>query len=438
MNAYDSDRIVNILKPLDYELTNTINRADLILLNTCAIREKAQQKAFSFLGRLAVLKKKKKALIIGVCGCVAQQEGERIIDRLPHVDIVLGTHAIDRLPDIIVKIEKEKCHVIDVQLSEVIKEFCFDKNNYADTKVFEFVTIMRGCDNFCTYCVVPHVRGRETSRKPENIINEIKALIKNGTKEVILLGQNVNSYGKKDGLCTFAELISMVNEIEKLYRIRFTTSHPKDLSDELINSFKRLDKLCPHIHLPVQSGSDTVLKRMNRKYTTEFYLKKIQKLRSIIPDIAISSDFIVGFPKETKADFQKTLNLIKKVEFDFAFAFIYSPRPNTPAAKFSGAVLEEEKKARLQQLLKVQEYYTRKKNEKLVGTKTSVLVEGFSKRSNLEDIQKVQWTGRTNTNKIVNFSESINELGNKKIVSGQLLNIKIEKAFSHSLWGEPI
>lgn len=442
MNVYDSEQIAGGLKPLGYETASSPEKADLIIVNTCAIREKAEQKVFSFLGRLANLKRKKPDLIIGVGGCVAQQEGAKILERVPYVDLVFGTNAVGRLPDMINVIASKKCRIVDVEMSEQIKELEFETHAYPKEKVTSFVTIMQGCDNYCTYCVVPYVRGRETSRNPENIIHEIRFRIESGIREITLLGQNVNSYGKKEGLCRFPELLRRVNEIDGLMRIRFTTSHPKDLSEDLILAFNELDKLCNHIHLPVQSGSNTILKRMNRKYSREKYLEKIDHLRNACPDIAITSDIIVGFPGETPADFEETLKLIKTVEFDGLFAFKYSDRPNASAAQFSNKISEQEKKERLGRVLDLQDGYTIRKNRALEGTIQPILVEGFSKKQSRSNIQNryrdVQWTGRTTSNKTVNFYQSEWGAPCDKIVAGQMVNIRIRKAFSHSLWGEPM
>jgi tRNA-2-methylthio-N6-dimethylallyladenosine synthase len=440
MNVYDSEQIANGLKSLQYEMTPFLEKADLIIVNTCAIREKAEQKVFSFLGRLAGLKKKKPDLIIGVGGCVAQQEGAKILERVPYLDLVFGTHAIDRLPDAIQAISSKKCRIVDIHISDKIKEIDFSTDGYDTSDVTRFVTIMQGCDNYCTYCVVPYVRGRETSREPENIIDEIQRLVKAGAREVTLLGQNVNSYGMKESLLTFPELLRRVNDIDGLLRIRFTTSHPKDLSENLIHAFNDLDKLCHHIHLPVQSGSNRILKRMNRKYTREIYLEKVEKLRNTCPDIAITSDIIVGFPGETRTDFQETLDLIGMVEFDGLFAFKYSDRPNASAARFSDKILEDDKKQRLQEVLDLQDQITTRKNKTLKDSIQSVLVEGFSKKQNQINIpkssQNAQWTGRTSTNKIVNFySNDDTDFCNKNVM-GQLVNVRILKTFSHSLWGE--
>ncbi len=443
MNVYDSGRIISGLMAKGYKETDAIEKADLIIVNTCSIREKAEQKAFSFLGRLSALKKKKPGLIIGIGGCVAQQEGKAILKRVPFVDIVFGTRVIHRLPEHISLIEKKRRRIVDIEMpQDASPAQLYNKPYYGNGSTCGFVTIMRGCDNFCTYCVVPHVRGRETSRQPEQIIEEIEALVTSGLREVTLLGQNVNSYGKKEGLPSFPELLSRVNEIQGLSRIRFTTSHPKDLSESLVEAFGNIKKLCNHIHLPVQSGSNYVLKRMNRKYTREQYLKKIDALRNICPDIAITSDIIVGFPGEKKANFEETLDLIKTIEFDGLFAFAYSDRPNAPASNFDGKIDDAEKKERLQDVLDLQEHYTRKKNQELVGSTQKILVEGNSKKQvTLDELNKTQvrqWTGRTPTNKIVNFLQNNSNDAVQGLLTGKTIKIIIEKAFSHSLWGIPI
>jgi tRNA-2-methylthio-N6-dimethylallyladenosine synthase len=442
MNVYDSEQFLKALKPLGYQETCRLEAADLVLVNTCAIREKAQEKAFSFLGRLLPMKKKKPHLIIGMGGCVAQQEGRHVIQRVPHIDLVFGTHAIQRLAMHIQNLEKQKERVVDVEIGSAIYEPPSLKPLNKRKEAGHFVTIMQGCDNFCTYCVVPYTRGRECSRQPEHILQEIEALVASGIKEITLLGQNVNSYGNKEGLCSFPQLLERIHEIRDLKRIRFATSHPKDFSDELIRSFQTLDKLCRHIHLPVQSGSSRVLKRMNRRYTREDYLHKVEKLRRFSPEVALSSDMIVGFPGETRKDFEDTLSLIKTVEFDSLFAFAYSDRPNAPAAHFPGKVSEAEKKERLQALLNLQEKITLKKNQDLVGRDVEILVEGKSKKQHRAPTQPeesgstgtLQWTGRTSDNKIVNFNASVSDRFHPVDV-GHLVTITIEKAYPHSLWG---
>jgi tRNA-2-methylthio-N6-dimethylallyladenosine synthase len=442
MNVYDSGRIVEGLSALGYQLTDSPARADVILLNTCAIREKAEQKAFSYLGRLADLKKKKPSLIIGIGGCVAQQEGENVIRRVPHVDLVFGTHAIGRLPGMIQRITRRRCRVVDVEMSATIEERIPDSAPVEDGEPCRFITIMRGCDNYCAYCVVPYVRGREISRDPDAIVAEIESLVASGAREVTLLGQNVNSYGKKEGLCSFPQLLQKVDAIEGLCRIRFTTSHPKDISDELIRAFRHLGKLCRHIHLPVQSGSDRVLKRMNRRYTRERYLERIDALRGACPDIAVTSDFIVGFPGETEADFEDTLELIRQVRFDSVFAFKYSDRPSAPAAGFPDKLPETEKAHRLSRLFDLQATITQEKNERFVDTRQTVLVEGESRRQSgngPEDSGKrIQWTGRTSSNRIVNFSFENGLPRFHGELVGALVDVHVKRALAHSLWGNPI
>jgi tRNA-2-methylthio-N6-dimethylallyladenosine synthase len=443
MNVYDSEQIAEALKPLGYAETSAIHDADLIIVNTCAIREKAEQKVFSFLGRLAGLKRKRPGMIIAVGGCVAQQEGEKILERVPYLDVVFGTHAIGRLPNIIKRVENRNIRVIDVGTVSTVDDLELSGPDGRDANVTRFVTIMRGCDNYCTYCVVPYVRGEERSRDPERIVREIYGLVATGVREVTLLGQNVNSYGKKEGLCSFSQLLYRVNGIADLMRIRFTTSHPKDLSDELINAFAGLSKLCSHIHLPVQSGSNKILKNMNRRYDREKYLKKVEKLRSTNPGIAISSDIIVGFPGETPAEFEKTLDLIKRVEYDSLFAFKYSDRPNAAAARLPDKIPEQEKTDRLQFLLDVQEEITFKKNSALVGSTQSVLVEGLSKkqsgrREQTETPEGLQWMGRTSTNKIVNFFQNKAGKSKNEMLTGKLVRVRIDKAFLHSLWGKAV
>jgi tRNA-2-methylthio-N6-dimethylallyladenosine synthase len=441
MNVYDSDQIVKGLKSIEYETATSMDRADLIILNTCAIREKAQQKAYSFLGRLAKLKRKKPDLIIGVGGCVAQQQGEKILTQMPHLDFVFGTHAIGRLPGIIRRVASQRSRVVDVEMSVDIAEFESKFRLMESSKPTRFVTIMRGCDNYCAYCVVPYVRGQEVSRDSKKIIQEIRALVASGVREVTLLGQNVNSYGLKEGLCSFPKLLEKVNDIKGIQRIRFTTSHPKDLSEELMRAFAELEKLCNHIHLPVQSGSNRILKRMNRKYTREGYLEKVALLRHHRPDIAVTSDFIVGFPGETTDDFDKTLDMIRRVQYDGIFAFKYSDRPSAPSVHMPDKVTEPEKRYRLQELLRVQEQIAIQKNQTLVNTTQEILVDGLSRNKrevNSSGLLQVQWTGRTTTNKIVNFSrEKDNGSGNDDYI-GTMVQLKIKKAFPHSLWGRPV
>ncbi len=446
MNVYDSGRIEQQLAPLNYAITDNAAEADLVVVNTCAIREKAEQKVFSFLGRMAGLKRKRPELLIAVGGCVAQQLGERIWQRAPYVDVVFGTHAIDRLGAMIARVETERCRWVDVALTGGLDTIeAPAAASAANGSVTRFVTIMQGCDNYCTYCVVPYVRGSEASRAPERIIGEIEGLVAGGVREVTLLGQNVNSYGRKEGHCSFPQLLSRVNAVQNLYRIRFTTSHPKDLSAELCRSFRDLEKLCKHIHLPVQSGSDRVLERMNRNYTRGQYIEKVEQLRALCPEIAISSDFIVGFPGETETDFQQTLDLIRTVRFDSLFAFQYSDRPSARAARFEDKVGEEEKSRRLQELLQLQEQITFEKHRSLVGSIQEVLVEGLHHKVAADGppgataavLPAGQWTGRTTTNRIVHFDQSPHPASPKGAFTGELVRVTIRKALAHCLWGVP-
>jgi tRNA-2-methylthio-N6-dimethylallyladenosine synthase len=445
MNVYDSDQIRRRLAPVGYDSTNDLEQADIIIVNTCTIREKAEQKAFSFLGRLAPLKARKPDLIVGIGGCVAQQEGKRILKRMPQVDLVFGTHAIGRLPKLIRRISETRCRLVDIEIAETIGPDDFALNPCPKTDISAFITIMRGCDNYCTYCIVPYVRGRESSRSPEDILNEIRHLVDQGVREVTLLGQNVNSYGKKESYGSFAQLLEQIAGIDELQRIRFTTSHPKDLSMALIDGFKNLDKLCNHIHLPVQSGSEAVLKRMNRRYTPEQYLEKVGRLRAICPDIAITSDIIVGFPGESEEDFEATLSLIREVKFDGLFAFGYSDRPNAPATKFSDKIADSLKKERLQRVLNCQSDFTLARHQAMVGTVQEILVDGRSKHRNDAiagngtdgQFSRAQWSGRTTTNKIVHFLQEAKSPAENQMLTGQLMQIMIEEALPHCLWGCP-
>lgn len=436
MNAYDAGRLATCLEPEGYRLTPNLKAADLIVVVTCAIREKAEQKVYSFLGRLSELKKNKPGLVIAVGGCVAQQEGETIFQRAPYVDIVFGTDAVHRFPQMVRRIESGADRHFDIGMFETIEASGCITVSPVEKNICRYITIMQGCDNFCTYCVVPYVRGREKSRAPEDIVSEIKELVKIGVKEIMLIGQNVNSYGQKEDLCSFPELLARANEIDGIERIRFTTSHPKDLSGELIDAYRRLNKLCHHIHLPVQSGSDRILHRMNRKYNISEYIKKVEALKNACPDIGISSDLIVGFPGETDADFEDTIDLINQIKYDSIFAFKYSDRPNAPARRFSEKIAEDVKQERLARLLKVQESITLENYRLSEGTIQKILVEGVSrkhaKRIKNGEPEAIQWSGRTSTNRIVNFSDGDRLKGD---LAGQILDVKIEKAYSHSLWG---
>lgn len=436
MNVYDSERMLSSLQHLGYDPVSSAEAADLVIVNTCAIRAKAEQKLFSFIGRLADLKKKKPSLRIGIAGCVAQQEGEHLLEKASCVDFVFGTHALGRMDAIIRKVETGAERVLDVDMIGVPDDdFRYVHDQQTERRISRFVTIMTGCDNFCAYCVVPYVRGRETSRSPERILEEIHLLVQQGTREITLLGQNVNSYGNKERFCSFVDLLRRISDVDGLVRIRFTTSHPKDLSDGLIEAFSELPKLAHHIHLPVQAGSDEILRRMNRKYSRSEYLHKVSRLRDRCPDIAVTTDIIVGFPGETEAHFQETLSLMQEVGYDAAFAFKYSDRPNAASARFADKVEDALKAERLSRVLELQKNMTMQKHQSMIGSLQEVLVEGLSPRTAMNDPAVTQWTGRTSGGHIVHFS--VPNEGAASDLAGRLQRVRITRSFSHSLWGEP-
>ncbi len=423
MNVHDSEQIVALMEKEGYVCTEDANKADLIILNTCSIREKAAQKVNSQLGRFRRLKEKNENLIIGVGGCLAQQMGERLIMKVPDLDLVFGTHNIHQLPELIVDIEKTGKRIVETTVHESTQSLGL-LTLPSMGKVTAFVTIMQGCNNFCAYCVVPYLRGREESRALDDILNEIRNLSGHGVKEVTLLGQNVNSYARHtSGEPRFVDLLHEIEKIEGIERIRFTTSHPKDLSESLIASFAEMKKLCKHIHLPVQSGSDRILALMNRGYTKSEYLAKVEKLRKSCPGISITSDVIVGFPGETDEDFQETIDMMNEIRFDNLFSFKYSEREGTAALKMSGKVSEPLKLERLRILQSLQEEHTLERNNLMVGRQEEVLVEGLSKNCR-EDVM-----GRTSTNKIVNF-------GGRIELVGEIVSVSIKEAYLHSLRGE--
>ncbi len=422
MNEHDTERILRLLEGSHYFETKDAREADFILINTCSVREKPEHKVYSALGRFKSLKEEKGAMI-GVTGCVAQQEGNRLLERIPYLDMVVGTHAIPMLPRLLQRIEFS---------GERVCETGFDSGgSYLEAilprapldHVKSYVTIMQGCDHFCSFCIVPYVRGREQSRPSRDIIEEVEHLAEMGVKEVCLLGQNVNGYGKglKEEI-RFPELLRRIDEINGIDRIRFTTSHPRDLSEELIQAYSNLAKLCEHIHLPFQSGSDNILKAMHRGYTRESYLEKIDRLKKACPSMAVTADVIVGFPGEEEKDFEETLDLIRKVRFDDLFSFKYSPRKGTRASQFTDKVEEKVKQDRLAVLQEMQKEITLQKNQELERGVKEVLVEGRSKQSP-QDV-----TGRTRSNKIVNFK------GDLSLV-GKLVSVRITQAYPHSLRG---
>lgn len=427
MNEYDSDKMLSVLaegQPL--ERTDNAEEADIILFNTCSVREKAQEKVFSDLGRIRPLKAKNPDLIIGVGGCVASQEGEAIIQRAPYVDVVFGPQTLHRLPQMILDKETSGLSQVDISFPEIEK---FDHLPPARVEGGSaFVSIMEGCSKYCSFCVVPYTRGEEFSRPLEDVLTEIAGLAQQGVKEINLLGQNVNAYRGDMGdgeVCDFATLLRIVHEIPGIERMRFTTSHPREFSDAIIECYRDLPKLVSHLHLPVQSGSDRVLAAMKRGYTALEYKHIIRKLRAIRPDLCLSSDFIVGFPGETEYEFERTLKLVKDVAFDLSFVFIYSPRPGTPAANLPDDIPHAEKVRRLEALNAVIEAETARINQTMLGSVQRCLVEGVSKK----DPDQLQ--ARTANNRVVNFT------GHPRLIN-QMVELEITEAYTFSLRGQMV
>lgn len=422
MNVYDSERISGLLTGCGYRVTPDIASAQVILLNTCSIREKPEHKIYSILGRLKQYKDANPDIILGVGGCVAQQEGEKLFEKAPYLDLVFGTHSIDRLPALIKEVEAERRRVCQTAM---------DGEGYSDEGVCcsaspgvsAYVSIIRGCNNYCSFCVVPYVRGREKSRSQADIVQEVELLCARGVKEITLLGQNVNSYGNdRGGESTFTRLLEAVNGVRGIERIRFITSHPKDLGDDLIRCFGCLDRLCEHIHLPFQSGSDRILQLMNRGYAREDYLAKVEQLRRVCPSISITSDVIVGFPQETDGDFADTLSLMEAVHFDDLFSFNYSDRPMTAASRFAGKISAGVKAERLARLQELQNAHSVAKNRVLLDMEEEVLIEGISKK----DPRRM--TGKTRTNKTV-------IVPGDEALRGKLVAVRIGSVTAHTLSG---
>ena len=421
MNEYDSSKMLDLMRAQrNMERTEDAFSADLILLNTCSIREKPQEKVFSQLGRWKDYKRNNPNVVIGVGGCVASQEGKNIINRAPYVDIVFGPQTLHRLPKMYDEVLSSRKSFVDISFPKVEKFSVLPKT--PDIKPSAFVSIMEGCSKFCSFCVVPYTRGLEVSREPEGILDEIKDLVTRGVKEINLLGQNVNAYRAKDKHGTklkLADLIDRVSLIDGVKRIRFTTSHPLQFTDDLINTFEN-PKLANYLHLPVQSGSNKILQLMERKHKVELYIDRINKLRSLRPDISISSDFIVGFPGETDSDFKETLDLIDTIGFDQSFSFIFSPRPNTPASEMEDTTDYKIKLERLDQLQSKINENSRLISESMVGSDQTVLVEKKSKKTTN------QLSGRTENNRWVNFD------GHENLI-GQMIELRITEALPNSL-----
>lgn len=438
MNQRDSEIMAQSLSRFGYVEGMDIKDADLIILNTCSIRAKAEQKVMSLLGYLRKTKEKRPDMKICVAGCVAQQEGKSIIDRMPHVDLIIGTQNIYQIGEYLLAAEDGKHRVVtqmedNYQIPRFLPNIPFSADSAdaekAEFQFSRFVTIMQGCNNYCTYCVVPYTRGREVSRMAKDIVDEVTLLVQSGVKEITLLGQNVNSYGRTNEVCpdnssyNFSKLLRQVSSIEGLERLRFTTSNPKDLTDELIACFKDVDNLCPQFHLPVQSGSDNVLKAMNRKYSIAQYLQQVEKLREYCPTIALSTDMIIGFPGETDEDFEATMELLEKVKFHGSFSFKYSDRPGTRSSEFDNKVDETIKSERLARFQSRQDEISLERNEEFVGQEKQIMVEAI-----YEDSVK----GRTATHHIVHVKGQVNT----KV--GAMLKVKINFAGQHSLKAELI
>ena len=431
MNEYDSGKIADLLHANEgMVITDTPEDADVVLLNTCSIREKAEDKVFSDLGRLRELKKSKPDLLIGVGGCVASQEGQQIVSRAPYVDVVFGPQTLHRLSDLIAQRRKTGISQVDISFPEIEK---FDHLPASrQTRGSAYVSIMEGCSKYCSYCVVPYTRGEEVSRPFDDVLNEVAGLASQGVKEIVLLGQNVNAYlgkmGDSEEIADFALLIEYIAEIPGVERIRFTTSHPKEFTQRLIDVYAKVPKLVSHLHLPVQHGSDAMLSAMKRGYTALEYKSIIRKMRAVRPDFTLSSDFIVGFPGETEADFEKLLKMVRDLEFDNSFCFIFSPRPGTPAANLSDDTLYEIKLKRLQTLLALIEGQANQISQKMMGNIEKVLVEGLAKDG-------VNLQGRCANNRVIHFTADEQDI---ESLIGNMVDIEVTEVLNYTLRGELI
>lgn len=426
-NENDTERIKGMLDVMGFTFTEEESEADFILYNTCAVREGAEMRVLGNIGALKRIKEKRPELIVGICGCMMQQESmsKRIKSKFKHVSVVFGTHSLYNFPEIMYRAICENERVIHRVESE--GRLAENIPVYRKKSASAWVSIMYGCNNFCSYCIVPYVRGRERSREPQDVIAEIKKLASEGVKEITLLGQNVNSYGKDlESDIDFADLLLLADNVDGIKRIRFVTSHPKDMTDKLISTLPKVTKLCKQIHLPFQAGSNRILKTMNRGYTKEAYIKLAEKIRNVMPDASFTTDIIVGFPGETKEDFLETIDVIKKVRFDSVFSFIYSKRDGTPAAKMENQVPDEIKHEHFDILLDVQNAISREINETYYGKVEEIMVEGLSKNND------EMMTGRTSSGKIVNFPKDDN------LKNGDFINVKITKISTWSLMGERV
>ena len=423
MNISDAERMEGQLRTIGYERVAEMEGADLILLNTCCVRETAEDKVYGKIGEIKHLKRANPDLIFGITGCMAQKESDGLIKRAPHIDFVLGTNKVHELTHVVQEIEQERGHIVDTQLGET--ELPDDVPVARGGKFSAWVPIMYGCNNFCTYCIVPYVRGRERSRLPEDVVKEVREAVAQGYKEVTLLGQNVNSYGKDHQQADFADLLKMVDEVPGIQRVRFMTSHPKDLSDKVIATIRDGAHICEHIHLPVQYGSNKLLKAMNRVYTVESYKDLVRRIRQEIPEAALTTDLIVGFPGETDEDFAEMLAFLKEIRYDSAYTFIYSKRSGTPAATMENQVDDKVKHQRLEQLMALQNEISLEINQGLQDKVLEVMVEGPSKND------AGIWNGRTRTNKIVLFAHGDEQ-------EGDFINVKITQPQTWVLKGERV
>ena len=403
MNIADAERMEGQLQGAGYMRTEETADADIILINTCCVRETAEDKVYGKIGEIKKIKEKNPKLIFGIAGCMAQKEGDNLMRRASHIDFVLGTGKVQELTRIIAEIAAEHTSVVDVALSD--SEIAENLPVARGGKFSAWVPIMYGCNNYCTYCIVPYVRGRERSRSPEEVVAEVQRAVAEGYREVTLLGQNVNSYGKDHKAADFADLLHMVDEVEGIRRVRFMTSHPKDIGDKLIDTIKNGTHICEHIHLPVQYGSSRILKAMNRGYTVERYRERALRVREELPEASLTTDLIVGFPGETDKDFAEMLAFLREMRYDSAYTFLYSKRSGTPAATMAEQVPDDVKHERLNALMEAQNTISREINEQLLGRTLEVMVEGASKND------PTVWSGRTRTNKIVLFPHGAEEEG---------------------------
>ena len=423
MNFSDAERMEGQLATLGYERTEDMARADLILLNTCCVRETAEDKVYGKIGEIKHIKRANPALIFGITGCMAQKEGEALIRRAPHIDFVLGTNKVHELKATVRRLESaRRGPVVDVLLGDapLPENVPIERTG----RLSAWVPIMYGCNNFCTYCIVPYVRGREHSRRPEDVVREVEEAAAQGFKEITLLGQNVNSYGRDHKLASFAELLLMVDAVKGVERVRYMTSHPKDLSDAVIDAVRQGRHICPHFHLPVQHGSDRILRAMNRVYRKDAYRSLVERIRAAVPDASLTTDLIVGFPGETEEDFGELLDFLREIRYDAAYTFLYSKRSGTPAATMEAQVEDSVKKERLHRLMEVQNEISLEKNAALKGTVQEVLAEGPSRTD--EDV----WTGRTGTNKIVLWRKKGQE------TEGDIVRVRITQPQTWVLKGE--